>query len=165
MPLSRRALGFEKIFHIFLRILSSIVHNVITFRPISPRETHSGTRTYQMADGPNTVTKSWPRSQNPTNTVRLGAVGDLSSISLTGWHASNLAKCLPLDTQTAESKCLLCGKTEIQAHINTICSHPALLDLRHLHRREIDLYLLALRCTLFPLTTNGFGLCGNTSLG
>jgi hypothetical protein len=65
-------------------------------------------------------------------------------------HASNLAKVLPMDTRTAASKCLLCGKIETQAQINTICSHPALLDLRHLHRRQIDLYLLALRCTPLP---------------
>ena len=67
-------------------------------------------------------------------------------------HASNLAEGLPLDTRTAASKCLLCGKIETQAHINTTCSHPALLDLRHFHRRQIDLYLLALRCTPLPPT-------------
>jgi hypothetical protein len=65
-------------------------------------------------------------------------------------HASNLAKGLPMDTRTAASKCLLCGKIETQAHINTTRSHPALLDLRHLYRRQIDLYLLALRCTPLP---------------
>ncbi len=66
-------------------------------------------------------------------------------------HASNLANGLPLDTQTAASKCLVCGKFETQANINTICSYSALFKLRHLHRRQIDLYLLALRCTPLSL--------------
>jgi hypothetical protein len=65
-------------------------------------------------------------------------------------YASNLAKGAPLDSREAVAKCVLCGKTETQAHINTTCSHPALMDRHHLHRRQIDLYLLAVRCTPLP---------------
>jgi hypothetical protein len=60
-------------------------------------------------------------------------------------HASNLD-----DSREAAAKCVLCGKTEMQGHIHTTCSHPALMDLRHLHQRKIDLYLLAVRCTPLP---------------
>lgn len=43
---------------------------------------------------------------------------------------------------------LLCGNT---AHINnTTCSHPALLDFRLLHRRDIDDHILSLRHTVLP---------------
>jgi hypothetical protein len=56
-----------------------------------------------------------------------------------------------MESRAAAATCTLCGKTETQAHINTTCSHPTLMDLRFLHRKQIDLFLLALRCTsLFP---------------
>lgn len=70
-------------------------------------------------------------------------------------RASNLAKGAPLDSRETAAKCVLCGKPETQAQNNTSCSHPALMDLRHLHQRQIDLYLLAVRCTPLPPNTNG----------
>lgn len=42
------------------------------------------------------------------------------------------------------------GDTATQAHINTTCFHPALIDLRLLHRRDISHRLLSLQHTVLP---------------
>jgi hypothetical protein len=62
-------------------------------------------------------------------------------------HASNLAKDAHFYSRHALARCILCGKTETQANINTTCTHPSLQDLRQLHRRRIELYFLALLYT------------------
>jgi hypothetical protein len=63
-------------------------------------------------------------------------------------YESNLAKGTTQDSPSAN--CLLCGTPATQVHINTVCSHPALLDQRTLLKRDIDLHFLCLRHTALP---------------
>ncbi len=63
-------------------------------------------------------------------------------------HEANLAK--GSQHGKAAALCPLCGCAATQAHINTTCSHPALQDLRLLHRRDIDHLLLCLQHTVLP---------------
>jgi hypothetical protein len=64
-------------------------------------------------------------------------------------HESNLAKSVDASAGTS-ANCPLCGTPATQAHINTVCSHPALLDQRILLKRDIDLHFLCLRHTALP---------------
>jgi len=70
-------------------------------------------------------------------------------------HESNLAKGCPLakgsdECTRASANCPLCGTPATQAHINTVCSHPALLDQRILLKRDIDMHFLCFRHTVLP---------------
>ena len=62
-------------------------------------------------------------------------------------HESNLAKGTAVETS---AHCPLCGTPATQAHINTVCSHPAILDQRKTLRRDIDMHFLCLRHTVLP---------------
>ncbi len=61
-------------------------------------------------------------------------------------HEANLVK--GSHHGTAAALCSLCECAATQAHINTTYSHPALQDLRLLHRRDIDHLLLCLQHTV-----------------
>ncbi len=52
--------------------------------------------------------------------------------------------------RASTANCPLCGTPATQAHINTVCSYPALLDQRILLKRDIDLHFLCLRHTVLP---------------
>jgi hypothetical protein len=72
----------------------------------------------------------------------MSSTGPKLILSVKGAHS---------DSRHALARCTLCGKPETQAHINTTCTHPALQDLRQLHRRRIELNFLALRYAALTL--------------
>jgi hypothetical protein len=65
-------------------------------------------------------------------------------------HESNLAKGTDENSRATAAKCPLCETAATQAHINTSCSHPAMLDLRILLKRDIDIHFLSLQHTVLP---------------
>jgi hypothetical protein len=64
-------------------------------------------------------------------------------------HESNLAKSVD-ESDGTSANCPLCAISATQAHINTVCSHPALQDQRIFFKRNKDLHFLCLRHTVLP---------------
>ena len=65
-------------------------------------------------------------------------------------HEANLAKGSSSADQDDHAQCPLCGSPATQAHINTTCRHPVMVDLRLTHRRAIDQYIKSIRHTALP---------------
>ena len=65
-------------------------------------------------------------------------------------HEANLAKGAPEGGRESAANCPLCGTAATQAHINSVCSHPAMMDQRQLLKRNIELHFLCLRHTVLP---------------
>ena len=73
--------------------------------------------------------------------------------SLYDWmaHAYNLAKGSKSETKEQDSACVMCGGCETQAHINTSCTHPSLVDLRLTYRRKIEVLLYSFQHQNLPI--------------
>jgi hypothetical protein len=67
-------------------------------------------------------------------------------------HATNLAKGVATEDSYQSSRCQLCDGQETQAHINTTCTHPELIDIRQLQRQKIEEHLLCLLHQSLPHT-------------
>ena len=65
-------------------------------------------------------------------------------------HSTNLAKSSTVIDHAHAARCLLCDGQETQAHVNTTCPHPTLMDIRQLHRRKIEEHLLCLQHQSLP---------------
>ena len=65
-------------------------------------------------------------------------------------HEANIAKGSTPADQDDHTQCPLCGSRATQAHINTTCRHPALIDLRLTHRRVIDQHFQSIYYTALP---------------
>ena len=65
-------------------------------------------------------------------------------------HAHNLAKSSKLEDREQDSKCILCGLKDTQAHADTSCQHPELQDLRASHKQIIDQLFQTLSHTPLP---------------
>jgi hypothetical protein len=48
------------------------------------------------------------------------------------------------------ARCLLCDGRETQAHVNTSCTHPSMMDIRQLQRKKIEEHLLCLQHQSLP---------------
>ena len=76
-------------------------------------------------------------------------------------HESNLAKGTNETHRESAATCPLCGTAATQAHINTSCCHPAMQDLRILHKRDIDMHFLSFRYTVLPAAQRWIALLMN----
>ena len=65
-------------------------------------------------------------------------------------HSHNLAKGSPRHSKLERSLCVFCGLPETQCHINTSCTHPPLVEVRNLIRRQTEELLLSLRHQALP---------------
>jgi hypothetical protein len=65
-------------------------------------------------------------------------------------HASNLAKGSPLQHRDLQSRCHFCSLPETQQHVNAICTHPPLVEMRLTQRRRIDEFFLGYRHQHLP---------------
>ncbi len=68
------------------------------------------------------------------------------------WMAQshNLTKGSSQHTRLDRSLCVFCGLSETQCHINTSCTHPPLVEVRKLVRRQVDELLMSPRHQHLP---------------
>jgi hypothetical protein len=60
-------------------------------------------------------------------------------------NSHNLAKGSPQQTRMERSLCVFCGLPETKCHINTSCTHPPLVEVRKIIKRQTEELLMSLR--------------------
>jgi hypothetical protein len=80
-------------------------------------------------------------------------------------HEANLAKGATEGGKESTANCPLCGTAATQAHIKSVCTHPAMIDQRQLLKRDIELHFLCLRHTALPPAQGEIDLATDASRG